>query len=169
MISECIGQAPIASIEECYRALLDGAQDVVFTTDLEGNFTRVNPAFEQVLGYREHESLRLNLEGLLTHESWMLMQRMIRKALAGTPPPDFDARVIASDGREMFMKARCRLVRNAGTPAGLSCLLRDNTDRLLVERALQNSVERYDLATRGSKDGIWEWDFAGGAAWVSTG
>jgi len=49
---------------------------------------------------------------------------------------------------------------SAGRPTGLVTISQDITERKRRERALQQSEERYALAVRGSKDGIWDWDLA---------
>ncbi len=44
---------------------------------------------------------------------------------------------------------------------------RDITKREQVEDALKQSRERYELAVKGSKDGIWDWDIAGDRHYLS--
>ncbi|AGT31035.2 diguanylate cyclase [Geobacillus genomosp. 3] len=46
--------------EQRYKSLFDHNTDIVYSTDLHGHFTSVNPAFEQVLGYRKEEILYTN-------------------------------------------------------------------------------------------------------------
>ena len=41
--------------EQRYRALIDNANDIVATMDLDFRFTSVNPAVERILGYAPHE------------------------------------------------------------------------------------------------------------------
>ncbi|TKC18237.1 bifunctional diguanylate cyclase/phosphodiesterase [Robertmurraya kyonggiensis] len=43
--------------EQHYRSLFDNNTDIVYSTDLQGNFTSVNPAFEKLLGYKKEELL----------------------------------------------------------------------------------------------------------------
>lgn len=43
--------------EQYYRSLFDNNTDIVFSTDLDGNFSSVNPAFERLLGYKKEELL----------------------------------------------------------------------------------------------------------------
>ena len=45
--------------------------------------------------------------------------------------------------------------------------IRDITKRKQVEEALKESEERLYLATRGSRDGLWDWDLRTGAVWYS--
>lgn len=43
--------------EQYYRSLFDNNTDIVYSTDLEGNISSVNPAFEKLLGYKKEELL----------------------------------------------------------------------------------------------------------------
>jgi len=46
--------------EQRYKSLFEHNTDIVYSTDLHGRFTSVNPAFEQVLGYRKEDILYTN-------------------------------------------------------------------------------------------------------------
>ncbi|KYD28685.1 EAL domain-containing protein [Geobacillus sp. B4113_201601] len=46
--------------EQRYKSLFEHNTDIVYSTDLHGYFTSVNPAFERVLGYRKEEILHTN-------------------------------------------------------------------------------------------------------------
>ena len=47
--------------EKRFRELVENANDVIYTHDLEGNFTSVNPAATRIYGYTTEEILRLNI------------------------------------------------------------------------------------------------------------
>jgi diguanylate cyclase (GGDEF)-like protein/PAS domain S-box-containing protein len=46
--------------EQRYKSLFEHNSDIVYSTDLHGNFTSVNPAFEKILGYKKEEILYTN-------------------------------------------------------------------------------------------------------------
>lgn len=53
---------------EHYRLLADHMSDVIWTLDLEGNFTYVSPSVERLRGYKPEEIVGLPLEGALLPE-----------------------------------------------------------------------------------------------------
>ncbi len=50
---------------------------------------------------------------------------------------------------------------------GVSVSVRDITEQREAMRVIEESEERFDLAVRGSSDGIWDWDIPSGRMWVS--
>lgn len=46
-------------------------------------------------------------------------------------------------------------------------LRREVAERVRAENALRETVERFDLAVRGTNDGLWDWDVTTNESWVS--
>jgi PAS domain S-box-containing protein len=64
--------------EERYRELIENANDVIYTHDMEGNFTSMNKAGQRLSGYEEAEILRMRISDLLTAESLERALEMLR-------------------------------------------------------------------------------------------
>lgn len=67
-------------------------------------------------------------------------------------------RLIARSGEVVWVRDLCRTVVEAGRPNRMIGLMIDVTRHKTAELELLRSDERYALATRGSNDGIWDWD-----------
>jgi len=67
-------------------------------------------------------------------------------------------RLIARSGAVVWVRDLCRTVVEAGRPNRMIGLMIDVTRQKNAELELLRSDERYALATRGSNDGIWDWD-----------
>jgi PAS domain S-box-containing protein len=63
--------------EERYRDLVENARDIIYTQDLEGNYTSLNRAGEQITGYTREEALRTNVADVVAPEDCEKARRMI--------------------------------------------------------------------------------------------
>ncbi|MCG3083751.1 EAL domain-containing protein [Anoxybacillus sp. LAT_35] len=69
--------------EQYYRSLFEHNPDIVYSTDLEGNFTSVNPVFEQVFGYKADEILHTNSLDYIKEEDIPRVRRYFYRTLKG--------------------------------------------------------------------------------------
>lgn len=76
-------------------------------------------------------------------------------------------RLIARSGEVVWVRDLCRTVVEPGRPNRMIGLMIDVTRQKAAELELLRSDERYALATRGSNDGIWDWDLRTGVLHVS--
>jgi len=76
-------------------------------------------------------------------------------------------RLIAKSGKVVWVRDLCRAVVEPGRPNRMIGLMIDVTRQKNTELELLRSDNRYALATRGSNDGIWDWDLRTDALHVS--
>lgn len=119
--------------EERYRELVENANDVVFTTDLAGNFTSLNAAGEQITGYSRDEMCRMNMADILDPEGYQLTLRMIRQKLTDRRPTRYELEVIARDGHRVPLELSTRLICQSDAPVGVQGIARDITERRKAE------------------------------------
>jgi PAS domain S-box-containing protein len=115
--------------EERYRDLFENAIDLVYTRDLEGNFTSVNKAAELLTGYTREELLRSNFSDALSADHTGVIDWANRKVLAGEPIPPHEIEIFAKDGRKLALEVNNRPVYQDGKPVGLQGIARDVTER----------------------------------------
>ncbi|HEY1033355.1 MAG TPA: PAS domain-containing protein, partial [Pseudoxanthomonas sp.] len=71
---------------------------------------------------------------------------------------EMNYRLIAKSGKVVWVRDLCRAVVEPGRPNRMIGLMIDVTRQKNTELELLRSDTRYALATRGSNDGIWDWD-----------
>ncbi|MBC8028709.1 MAG: PAS domain S-box protein [Pyrinomonadaceae bacterium] len=128
--------------EERYRELVENANDIVFTLDLDGNVTSINRAVESITGYTQSELLGMNMAEFLTPRSVENAHLMTQRKLAGEERTNYEVDVIAKDGRTFTLEISSRLALSAGKPIGIQGVARDITNRRLAEEALRKADQR---------------------------
>jgi PAS domain S-box-containing protein len=122
--------------EERYRELFENANDIVFTTDLEGKFTSVNRACERLSGYSREESANLRINDIVAPDFQEMGRRMLQRKLAGEEATTYELQIITKDGQRIPLEVNTRLVLHEGKPVGVQGIGRDVTERKRAEEAL---------------------------------
>ena len=128
--------------EERYRELVENANDIVFTLDLEGNVTSVNKAVESIAGYSQAELIGMNITEFLTPGSADIARRMTERKVAGEERTNNEVEARAKDGRIFTLEISSRLILNQGKPVGVQGVARDITTRRQAEEALRQVDQR---------------------------
>jgi PAS domain S-box-containing protein len=125
--------------EERYRDLVENAHDIIFSHDLEGKFTSVNRAGEQITGYTHEECLSLNIADTIAPEHVNRARDMRTKKLAGEKVTAYEVDLLAKDGKRIAVEVNTKLILQDGVPVGVQGIARDVTDRKLLEDQLRQS------------------------------
>ncbi len=138
----------LSKSEERYRDLVENALDIIYTHDLEGNYTSVNKASELITGYTREESLKMNQTHTVVPEYLETVRKMIARKLAGEGETVYDLEIIAKDGRRIAVEVNTRLIYQDGVPVGVQGIARDVTERRRAQEMLraadQRAVEEYE-------------------------
>ncbi|MBI3599619.1 MAG: PAS domain S-box protein [Nitrospinae bacterium] len=129
-------QSDIKKLEifENLTDLLENVNDIVYTHDLNGNFTSLNKAGKSILGYTEDDALILNITQVVAPEYLRLARWMITSKVEGeTPKTTYELEVIAKDGRRVPLEISSQLIYKERKPVGVFGIARDITDRRKAE------------------------------------
>ena len=125
--------------EERYRDIVENAHDIIYSHDLQGNYTSINNAGEQITGYSREEVLSMNFVQTVAPESLEKAREMIARKLAGEKGTAYDMEIIAKDGHRVAVEVNSKLVFQDGAPVGVQGVARDVTERKELEEQLRQS------------------------------
>ena len=129
--------------EERYRELVENANDIIYTHDLEGSFASANPAASRLYGYTQEEILQLNISQIVDPHYLPLARQSISDKVRGLPTTaPYELLTHRKDGDPVWVEVSTRLVTRDGQPVEVQGIARDITDRKRAEEELQRSVDR---------------------------
>jgi len=127
--------------EERYRDLFENANDIIYTTDLQGHVLSVNRAAERVIGYTRQEILGMNILQVVAPEYREQARRSIELELGGEGRTALEMEIIAKGGRRVCLETSMRLQFSQGNPAGVHGIARDVTERKQAQQILAKQAQ----------------------------
>lgn len=116
--------------EHRYREIFDNANDLIYTHDLEGNFTSLNRTGEELTGYSKAEALQMNFAQVVVPEHIELARGMLaRKLQHHELATVYDVDITSKDGRRMTLELSTRLIYRDGKAVSVQGIGRDVTER----------------------------------------
>lgn len=122
--------------EQRYSEIFENANDIIYTHDLQGNFTSLNRSGELITGYTREEALQMNVSDVLTPESLALARQMISQKQESAGSTVYELQLIAKAGHQVPIEVSTKLIFADGRPVGVQGIARDLTERKRVEGAL---------------------------------
>jgi PAS domain S-box-containing protein len=129
----------IRESEERYRELFENANDIIYTHDLQGNFTSLNRTGERITGYSREETLKMNVADVIAPEHLNLARDMIAHKAAENVSTVYEVDIISKKGRRVRLEVSTRLILRDGKPVGVQGIARDLTERKYSEEALRET------------------------------
>ncbi|MEZ5426579.1 MAG: PAS domain S-box protein [Pyrinomonadaceae bacterium] len=132
--------------EERFRDLFENANDLIYTHDLEGNFTSLNRAGERITGYAREEAIKMNVSQIVAPEYLEQAREMIAQKLDRGTSTAYELEIVTKYGHRVTLELSTRLIYQKGDPVGVQGIGRDITERKRVEEKLQYNA-LYDPLT----------------------
>lgn len=142
--------------EARYRAVMDGANDVILLADMEGHLVQGNQKAETLLGYSATELTHLHISQLHPPDEWERAQHSFETvAQTRVGQQLLDITLITKDQQTIPVDVTCSVIEIAGTVFALG-IFRDIRDRKCIENELRKTAVRLAHAQRIAKLGSWE-------------
>ncbi len=140
--------------EERYRDLFENANDLIYTHDLDGNFTSLNRAGEKITGYSRDEAINMNIADIVAPEFLDDVRTMTAKDLEEHSRTTYELEIIAKNGHRVPLELSTRLIVSDGLPSGVHGIARDISERRRAEISLHNTVSLFSSTFESTADGI---------------
>jgi PAS domain S-box-containing protein len=138
--------------EEMYRLIAENIGDVVWTMDMDFNFTYISPSIYQRRGYTAKEMMDQSTKDLFLPDSLEKVMELFYQTLAliesgdeaGFQQVEFEAEQPCKDGTTIWTSNTARILPGPEKqPERIVGITRDITERMQAEEALRASHERF--------------------------
>jgi PAS domain S-box-containing protein len=149
--------------EERYRLLAENVHDVIWTMDLDLNYTYMSPSVLEQRGFTTKEAMDKNIQEVMTPSSLEKVIRavdeVLKPILAGEMDPHtnvtLDLEMYRKDNNTILTETSISLMLDVDeSPIGILGVTRDITERQAAEEAMDASESRYKLLADNVDDVI---------------
>lgn len=155
---------------EHIQTVLDTVVDCVIGIDQNGLIREFNPSAERIFDYQRAEVMGKNVNMLMPepfhseHDGYLhsYLHSGVRKIIG----IGREVQGRRKDGSVFPMDLSVGEMKLEGASL-FTGIVRDISDRKQAERRLQESQERFDLAVRGTNDGLWDWNVVTNEMWYA--
>ena len=148
-------EAALVESETLYHDLVETAQDLIWQCDAEGRYTYLNPAWEEVFGYKIEEMLGKSFAEFQSPECAARDLKELSRLLQGGTVKGYETVHMAKDGRELHLVFNAKSVYDQdGKVIGTRGTAYDITERKKSEEALRESEDRLRRLSSASHEGL---------------
>lgn len=143
------------SVEQQYRDIIENASDIIFTLDLDGRYTSLNRAGEQIIGYTREEALAMHVSDIVAPEYLdRVRQKLEAKREGSLEPTIYEKEIFTKDKRRLTLEVNSRPIIKNNRVAGVLGIARDITARKEQEKAQAESEQRFQAIFHTANIGI---------------
>ncbi|MGM0451720.1 MAG: PAS domain S-box protein [Thermodesulfobacteriota bacterium] len=135
-----------------YRLLADNVRDIIFTMDLDLNYTYISPSIEKIRGYTPEEVVGRNFAEMTAPETAQKARSIVAEELEiedsrGVDSGRFriiETELFCKDGSTVWTEAKFSFIRDQfNQPVGVIGVNRDITERKQIDNQLKESEEKF--------------------------
>ncbi|MEA5603731.1 PAS domain S-box protein [Nostoc sp. UHCC 0252] len=134
-------EAALKKSETQYRHLVETSQDMIWSVDIDGLITFVNPAVKQIYGYEPQEMIGRNLTDFISPKQIIQDKAAFERVLQGKPLFQHETTCVAKDGTLLYLMFNAIALHDEeGLVIGMTGTASNITQRRGVEKLLQESA-----------------------------
>ena len=156
--------------EEQVRELIDGANDIIYLHDLEGNFISVNRAGLEISGFTNEEVRATSIVDVLHPDDLPLARRMMAEQLLemeNSKSRTYEMRIFNKAGEVVVLEIRARVIFENGEAIAFQGIGRDISQRVRALEALRQSEDRFRQLAESIQEVFWMTELDGRYLYVS--
>ena len=159
-----IAEEALRESEARYRSLLENANDIIYSHDLQGNYLSINRAGERITGYAQTEVLGgMSFAQVVVPEHLERAKGMIARKLENPEPTVYEVDIFAKNGQRLTLEVSTRISYRNGEPVAVEGIARDVTERKRIEqekqrlaRQVENQKKRLQAMVSNVPGIVWE-------------
>jgi len=113
-----------------YLALIDNADEIIYTHDLKGTFTSMNRTGEQLIGYSQEECLSLTVAQIVSPKSRDVALQMIEHALDSQRQTFYEVEILTKHGLTLPVEVETHLIYHQGKAVEIQSIAREVNARI---------------------------------------
>ncbi|MEH2349440.1 MAG: PAS domain S-box protein [Nostoc sp.] len=134
-------EAALKKSESQYRHLVETSQDMIWSVDIDGLITFVNPAVKQIYGYEPQEMIGRPWTDFISPKQIAQDKVAFERVLQGKSLFQHETTCVAKDGSLLYLMFNAIALRNEeGLVIGMTGTASNITQRRGVEKLLQESA-----------------------------
>ena len=150
-------------VESRYLLLADNVTDVLFTMDMDLNYTYVSPSVKKLRGYDSQEMIGTSFFEKAPPEACQIIASALKEELkqeaSGKLPLDrlrlMEVEMYRKDGSKVWIESNAAFLRDENQrPIGIIGVNRDITERRMMLDRLRESEEKFRALAEGCPYGI---------------
>jgi PAS domain S-box-containing protein len=142
IVERTAAQTARAESEKRYRQIFDAAADIIYRTDVEGNFTLVNPAASRIMKWSSDELVGRHYLTLIRPDFQAAARDFyLKQVTEGIPSTYFDFPAITADGQEVWIGQHVQLITEHGRLVGCQAVARDISAPIRTQQELQRMLD----------------------------
>jgi PAS domain S-box-containing protein len=147
-------QDALAGSEQRYRELFENSRDAIYVHDINGRYTSVNHAAEELCGYDRAEIIGKHYSNFIAPSYLREARESFCRKLDVPMETTYEAEVICKDGTRKAVEVSSRMIYQDGEPFAVQGTVRDITELKRAQRTLQTYSQRLIQAQEAERESM---------------